>query len=221
MMDVSPQELAAFSKATDVNEIQMLFGRYATLMDQMDARGIMDELFAMDNPDVSVEYTCNGVYKGPEHVRLFMEDLHAKLNDPSDKRGWMDFTYGSSPDVVISSDGHCAYATWMLFGPKAKVASPYGRLSRTLTSFWYGGKMYWELVKKDGCWKILHFQQATYLSSPTDEGWVKQPECWRESPVWATLPDENQRFYVYNPDRVYVKGGPYTWGPYVPDENTL
>lgn len=217
-MDISPEELKAFQRATDNTEIQQLFGRYATLMDQMDAMGIYNELMAKDDPEVSVEYTCNGRYDGPEHVKIFFEDWHTKLNDISDKTGYFDVTDGVTPNVVISDDGQYAYATWSLFGPKAKLASPYGCTDRQLTAFWYGGKMYWELKKVDGYWKILHFQLATYLSSPYDLGWVKQPECWRESPIWATLPDGEQRFYVYNPDRVYVKGSPYQYGPYVPTQ---
>ena len=63
-MDVSPEELKAFQRATDNTEIQQLFGRYATLMDQMDAMGIYNELMAKDDPEVSVEYTCNGRYDG-------------------------------------------------------------------------------------------------------------------------------------------------------------
>ncbi len=217
-MEVAADEFSVFQKTTDITEIQMIFGRYATLMDQMDAMGIYEELFAKNNPKVSVEYTCNGRYNGPEHVKIFFEDFHAKLNDLSDKRGWLDFTDGVTPHIVISEDGTKACASWMLFGPKAKIASPYGALERELTAFWYGGKMYWELVKENGRWKILHFQQATYLSSPYDQGWVKQAECWRETPIWHTLPDEEQRFYVYNPNRVYVKGGPFQMGPFVPDE---
>lgn len=216
-MNITFDELASFKKATDITEIQMLFGRYATLMDQMDAMGIYEELFDTDNPDVSVEYTCNGLYKGPEHTRLFFEDLHRKLKDLSDKRGWLDFTDAATPHVVMSEDGKRAWASWLLFGPKAKQASPYGAKERELTAFWYGGKMCWELLKADGLWKILHFHQVTYLSSPYDQGWVKQPECWRETPLWNLLPDGDQRFYAYNPSRVYVKNGPYEWGPYIPD----
>lgn len=216
MVDVS-EEVKQFRKTADITEIQMMFGRFATLMDQMDALGIYEELMAKDAEDVSVEYTCNGKYVGPEHVKLFFEDLHAKLNDLGDKRGWFDPTYGVTPRVEVSEEGDRAYASWLMFGPKAKQASPYGASERTLTAFWYGGKMLWELVKVDGVWKILHFHQVTYLSSPYDQGWVKQPECWRESPIWKTLPDEDQRFYVYNPDRVYVKNGVYDWGPYIPE----
>lgn len=214
-MDISHEEQSAFRKMAAITEIQMMFGRYATLMDQMNAMGIYEELIAKDNPDVSVEYTCNGAYKGIDHVRRFFEDLHAKLNDPTDKTGWFDPTDGVTPNVVIEDDGH-AYASWMLFGPKAKLTSPIGCTNRELTAFWYGGKMYWELVREDGQWKILHFHVATYLSSPYDLGWVKQPECWRESPIWDLMPDTEQHYYVYKPDRVYVKGGQYTWGPYVP-----
>lgn len=215
-MDISSDELKAIQDAADITEIQMLFGRYATLLDQFDGMGIYNELMAHDNPDVSVEYTCNGRYDGPGHVKVFFEDFNDKLTTLDDKRGWLDFTDGVTPHIVISDDGKYAWASWTMFGPKAKHATACDTLDHCLTAFWYGGKMYWELIKVDGKWKILHFHQATYLSAPYHLGWVKQPECWREAPVMHLLPDHDQRFYAYNPNRVYVKNSPELWGPYVP-----
>ena len=71
-MNIGPDELKRFQEAADINEIAMMLGRYVTLMDQFDAKSIYEELFAKDDPEVSVEYDTCGTYRGPENTRAFM-----------------------------------------------------------------------------------------------------------------------------------------------------
>ena len=73
-MNIGPDELKRFQEAADINEIAMMLGRYVTLMDQFDAKSIYEELFAKDDPEVSVEYDTCGTYRGPENTRAFMVD---------------------------------------------------------------------------------------------------------------------------------------------------
>jgi len=220
MMGLDAKELARFRKTADVNEIAMMFGRYVTLMDAQDAMTIYEELFATDHPEVSVEYDTCGTYTGPEHARAFMEDLAAKLSDWRTKRGWLDFYDAGTPQVVFSADGERAQAMWSLISPKAKQATlnPGFSAEQILTAFWQGGKMHWELIRTGDGWKILKLHLITYFTAPYHEGWLKQTECHRETPFWRLKPDQKARFYVYHPDQVYVQGGVYDWGPYLPED---
>lgn len=222
-MNISEKEIKRFEKTAAVNEIAMMLGRYVTLMDQLDSKSIYEELFAVNNDEVSVEFESCGTYVGPEHARAFMEDLHKKLNDLRNKRGWMDFYDAATPQILVSEDGQRAQALWTLLSPKAKQASAEAGYTsnRKLTAFWQCGKMHWELIKVDGEWKILHFHQLTYFTTEYHTGWGKQQECYRETPMWSILPDKKPRFYVYHPDIVYVQGGQYNWGPYLPDEKDI
>ena len=222
-MHVDEKELLRFQKAADINEIEMMFGRYVTLMDQMDAMSIYYELFAIDHPDVSIEYETCGTYCGPEHVKAFMEDFAAKLSDWHTKRGWLDFHDAGTPQVVLSKDHQRAQAMWTLFSPKAKPATSNASFSgqRTLTAFWQAGKMHWELIHTPEGWKILSLHQLTYFTTEYHTGWVKQQECYREPPFWAMKPDKKARFYVYHPDQVYVQNGQYDWGPYLPEDESF
>ena len=219
-MSLDAKELARFQKTADINEIAMMLGRYVTLMDQLDAKTIYEELFAMDNPDVSVEYETCGTYIGPDHVKAFMDDFAARLKDWRTKRGWLDFHDCATPHIVLSKDGKKAKAMWSMISPKAKQATPEPDwvAERTLTAFWHGGKMYWDLIRTKDGWKILHFQQLTYFTTEYHKGWVEQQECYREAPFWALKPDKKPRFYVYHPDQVYVKDGLYGYGPYLPED---
>ena len=158
-MSLDAKELARFRRTADINEIAMMFGRYVTLMDEMDAMSIYQELFATDNPDISIEYDTCGTYIGEEHVRAFMEDLATKLNDWKTKRGWLDFHDAATPHVVFSADGDRAQAMWSLISPKAKPATsdPGFIAERKLTAFWQAGKMHWELVRTEEGWKSSIF----------------------------------------------------------------
>lgn len=222
-MCLDEKELARFQKTADINEIAMMLGRYVTLMDRMDVPSIYEELFAGDHPEVSVEYDTCGTYVGPEHVKAFMDDLAAKLSDWRTKRGWLDFHDASTPQVVFSTDGQRAQAMWNLISPKAKQATPNPGFTaqRTLTAFWQAGKMHWELIRTDDGWKILKFHLITYFTAPYETGWLKQQECCREAPFWSMKPDRKARFYVYHPDQVYVQGGQYNWGPYLPEDGSF
>lgn len=220
-MNVDQQELDRFRKTADINEIAMMFGRYVTLMDQMEAMPVYEELFVKGDPEVSVEYDTCGTYIGDEHVKAFWENFDSKLKDWRTKRGWLDFHDAGTPQVVVSSDGKKAQAMWSLISPKAKQATPNptARSGRTLTAFWQAGKMHWELVRTNEGWRIRKFHLLTYFTAPYDTGWLKQTECFREEPFWAMKPDKKARFYVYHPDQVYVSGGQYNWGPYLPEED--
>lgn len=219
-MNLEQSELERFRKTADINEIAMMFGRYVTLMDQMEAMSIFEELFATEDSDVSIEYDTCGTYVGVDHVKAFFEDFDAKLKDWRTKRGWLDFHDASTPQVVISADGNRAQAMWNLISPKAKQATPNPTTigQRTLTAFWQAGKMHWELVRVNGEWKIQKLHLITFFTTPYDTGWLKQQECYREAPFWSMKPDKKARFYVYHPDQVYVQGGQYNWGPYLPED---
>jgi len=222
-MSLDKKELARFQKTADIGEITMMLGRYVTLMDRMDVMSIYEELFAKDAKDVSVEYDCSGTYIGPEHVKAFMTDFAKKMSDWQTKRGWLDFHDCATPHVVFSKDGNKAKAMWTMLSPKAKAGTPNPTWTaeRTLTQFWQGGKMYWDLIRTKDGWKILHFQQITFFTTDYLKGWVAQQECHRDAPFWALKPDRKPRFYVYHPDQVYVKDGQYNYGPYLPEDGSF
>lgn len=100
-MNIGPDELKRFQEAADINEIAMMLGRYVTLMDQFDAKSIYEELFAKDDPEVSVEYDTCGTYRGPENTRAFMVDyFHKNLSTITrDKHGWLDFGMPAHPTL--------------------------------------------------------------------------------------------------------------------------
>ena len=204
-----------------ITEIQMLMGKMVTYLDRMDAESIHGKLFAKDHPEVSVEYEESGVYKGPDHVRTFFENFHAYLQDPADKRGWMNFQDLSTPYIILSGDETRAKGSWYVFGPHAKQAMPYPAETRTLTAIWYCGKYMADFIEVDGQWKILKLQLVTYIRTPYDQGWLKCPDCLRTEFMTNLRPDEPSRIHTYHPDAIYTADGTYNWGPFMPEECTF
>lgn len=216
-MSLTAQTLKEIRLSTTLVEVEQIMGRYVTLMDSFDAASIYEELFATEDPEVSVEYCECGRYEGPEHVKAFFAHLQKLLSNPADKYGWMDFTDIATPNVVLSEDGQRCRAMWNTFSPKAKQVTLNDADEATLAAFWQGGKFDVEFKMIAGEWKILHFRMVNYMTAPYDRGWVKQQECRRTPVLWELSPDQAPRYQVYHPDQVYVKGGQYNWGPYLPD----
>jgi hypothetical protein len=199
----------------------MLMGRYVTYMDQMNAKGIWDDLFAGDDLNVSIELGDYGGYDGAEHVKQFLYSYHDYLQDPSDKRGWMDIRNINTPYIIISNDGERAYATWHCFSPQAKQAKPYPSDERTLTALWVASRLVVWCVRVGDAWKFQKIQEVVYIRTPYELGWLKQPDCMRLSPLSESLPDRPPRVYAYHPDAIYSPTGLYNWGPFPPEEGSF
>jgi hypothetical protein len=58
-----------------INEIQILVGRYAVLHTPKTFKQT-PELFALKQPDVSVEVAARGIYVGSAQIKTFYEKLH-------------------------------------------------------------------------------------------------------------------------------------------------
>ena len=102
-MDKNTLELAV--RAANIDEIQNLMADYVTNCLKMDYQSSMENLFAIDNPEVSFELMESGEYKGPEKVRAYMTALHERAQSFEEKKGWMEFQHLTTPKIVISENG--------------------------------------------------------------------------------------------------------------------
>lgn len=216
-MVLTERERKKLQNAADITNIQLLMARYVQYMDKMDAMGAFEALFAVDHPAVTVEINECGGYIG-ENARAFMQRLDRYLKDPSDKRGWMDIQELTTPYVIISKDGQTARGQWSVFNPQAKMAMPYPCDVRKLTAMWSFTKYSCEFIRIDNEWKIWKLRLITYVRTPFDEGWNKQPDCYRMPAELYHAPDTPPRTGIYNADCIYSGHGIYNWGPYLPDE---
>ena len=220
-VEISEQQIKKLQKAASITEIQMLMGRCVSYLNQMDAKSIWDKLFIHGDPDVSIELGDYGGYDGPEHVKEFLYSFHEYLQDPSDKRGWMDIYNINTPYIILSNDGSRAYAAWNCFSPQAKQAKPYPSDVRTLTAIWVARKFIADCVMDADRWKFRKLQEVVYIRTPYELGWIKQPDCMRQEPLDCVVPDRQPRIYTYHPDAIYSPTGLYNWGPFPPEEGSF
>lgn len=215
------EEYRYLSQGADITEISMMFGRYVTLMDQMQPMAVFQELMAKNHPAVSIDYADIGSYIGSEHVYAFFEHMQSKADSPVGKRGWMDLTDGATPEIIISEDGLTASAVWNLLSPKARQGYDSIKMDYTLLAYWSCGKMHWELIKTDGQWKILNLRYRVFFDTPYHEGWLKQQQCMREPVLWGLAPDKRPRLDYYQPAKRYSYGSQYNWGPYPSEDGSI
>lgn len=219
-VEITKQQADKLMKAASITEIQMLMGRYVSYLDKMDAYSIWEKLFSR-RADVSVEVGDWGEFCGPEHVEQFFRAYHDYLQDPSDKRGWMDIRNLATPYVVLGNDGNTAYASWSCLNPQARQAMPYPSDKRTLTAIWGVSKFSAWCVREDGQWRFRSVKEIMYIRTPYELGWVRQPDCMRQQPLGELLPDVEHRSRIYSPDAVYFPRGLYNWGPFPPEEGSF
>jgi hypothetical protein len=214
-MKIEQAELDRMLRAADIVEIQMIQGKYMSLLDQDDFTAIY-ELFDKDNPEITYEMVEGGEYR-KARVRDLVVGEKSKLADKEEKRGWVGLQYLWTPKIVISEDGTKAIGQWGQFSPHGMPVSPYPGNAHRQTAYWYMGRYDNEYIKTDGVWKILKCHICAFVRTPYDEGWLKQQDCRRMYHAGSGAPDSPSRVYTYHPDAVYTPEGEgaYNWGPYM------
>jgi hypothetical protein len=219
-MKMEESELDRMLRAADIVEIQMLQGRYMSLLDRDDFPGIY-ELMPKDHPELSFEMVEGGEFQG-EHVRNLILAEEKKLGDrKSVKRGWVGLQYMWTPNIVLSKDGTRARAQWNLLSPHAMSVSPYPGNEHKTTAYWFVGKYDNEYIKINNEWKLLKLHVCAYVRTPYDEGWLKQGDCKRIYHPGSGKPDNPSRIYTYHPDAIYSSGSLYSWRPFLPEDGSF
>ena len=215
-MDQKALEMAR--RAAAVDEIQLLMAQYVQNVQKMDYKTNLETLMAADHPDVCFEYMESGMYKGPEQVRAYMLALHETFQKPFEKTGYMGLQHLTTPKVILNESLDRACGEWTILSPWAKQACPYPGDERKLTAMWFVGRYANEFIKADGQWKILKLHLVSYVRTPFDQGWMRQPDAMRVPPIPQLRPDEPPRYYTFHPDCVYSFDNIYNWGPYLPEK---
>jgi outer membrane murein-binding lipoprotein Lpp len=118
-------------------------------------------LYAQNNPDVSVEFSDSGLFKGIESVRKLYGAFAKTRNVP----GFFILHMAANPYIEIASDGQSAKSHWLSPGASN---SPSG-------SSWIWGPYYVDYTKENGEWKILHSNLNPLFRNPYQYSWGESP----------------------------------------------
>ena len=176
------QELAArVQRLEDTIEIQSLQSKYIHYLFKQRFDRIVDECFARHLPDVSVEFSDSGVYRGLESVRALYRSFDVTKTIP----GFFILHMTVNPVIEISKDGLSARSHWL---------SP-GAAGSDKSAAWIWGTFYVDYVKEDGRWRIAHSNLVPLFRNRYETSWAQAPDHGTVRGVLAAQPDEPSTLY--------------------------
>jgi len=175
-------ELAArVQHLEDTIEIQQLQSKYVHYLFKQRFDRIVDECFAKKVPDVSVEFSDSGVYRGLDSVRAVYRSFEVTKTMP----GFFILHMTVNPVIEIAKDGLSARSHWL---------SP-GAAGSDTSAAWIWGPFYIDYVKEDGRWRIAHSNLVPLFRNRYETSWAQATEHGTVRGVLSAQPDEPSTFY--------------------------
>jgi hypothetical protein len=165
----------------DMMQIQNLQSKYAHFLFTQRFERIVDECFARQRADVSVEFSDSGVYRGLQSIRALYDAFAVAREIP----GFFILHMAVNPYITVAPDGLSARSHWL---------SPGATGSNTSAS-WVWGPYYVDYVKEDGEWRILHSNLAPLFRNRYELSWAQAPDHGTVRGILAAQPDEPSTLY--------------------------
>ncbi|HEX5421244.1 MAG TPA: nuclear transport factor 2 family protein [Gammaproteobacteria bacterium] len=178
---VVQQLTARVQRLEDTLAIQKLQAKYVNYLFLQKYDRIFEELYAQKNPDVSIEFSDSGVYRGPESVRALYHAFDVTKKIP----GFFLMHMAVDPYIEIAGDGQSARSQWL---------SP-GITGSNTSAGWVFGPYYVDYVKEDGRWKILHSNLAPIVRTAFETSWAKATDNGTVRGVLKVEPDGPSTLY--------------------------
>lgn len=173
--------LARVQRLEDTLEIQKVQAKYLHYLFKRNYERVVDECFAKRVPDVSVEFSDSGVYRGLESVR----GLYKAFESTREVPGFFILHMTTNPFIEIAKDGLSARSHWL---------SP-GASGSDKTASWIWGPYYVDYVKEDGEWRIAHTNLAALFRNRYESSWAQAPDHGSVRTHLATTPNEPTTIY--------------------------
>jgi len=172
---------ARVQRLEDTLEIQKLQARYVHYLFTQRFDRIVEECFAKGLPDVSVEFSDSGVYRGLESVRALYQAFESTKRIP----GFFIMHTAVNPYIEIAQDGRSARSHWLSPGAAGSDAS----------ASWIWGPYYIDYVKENGGWRIAHSNLAPLFRNRYEVSWAQAPDHGSVRGPLAVTPDEPSTLY--------------------------
>jgi hypothetical protein len=173
--------LARVQRLEDTLEIQKLQSRYVHYLFTQRFERVVEECFAQKVPDVSVEFSDSGVYRGLESIRALYKSFEAVKAIP----GFFILHMTVNPYIEIAKDGLSARSHWL---------SPGAAGSNTSAS-WIWGPYYVDYVKEDGAWRIAHSNLVPLFRNRYEFSWANAPDHGTVTGPLNVQPNEPSTLY--------------------------
>jgi len=181
LMHMVQELVARVQRLEDTIEIQKLQSKYIHYLFKQRFDRIVDECFAKNLPDVSVEFSDSGVYRGLESVRALYRSFEVTKTIP----GFFILHMTVNPVIEIAKDGLSARSHWL---------SP-GAAGSDKSAAWIWGTFYVDYVKEDGRWRIAHSNLVPLFRNRYETSWAQAPDHGTVRGVLSAQPDEPSTLY--------------------------
>ena len=181
LMHMVQELVARVQRLEDTIEIQKLQSKYIHYLFKQRFDRIVDECFAKNLPDVSVEFSDSGVYRGLESVRALYRSFEVTKTIP----GFFILHMTVNPVIEIAKDGLSARSHWL---------SP-GAAGSDKSAAWIWGTFYVDYVKEDGRWRIAHSNLVPLFRNRYETSWAQATDHGTVRGVLAAQPDEPSTLY--------------------------
>lgn len=172
-------------KYEDRHAIEMLMAQYI-LNDNPSNQKMNISLFALNQPDVSIEWNDMGIFRGAEKVRKFIEEQGLRRVYQGEYLSrWL-----ATQIIEISEDGKSAEAAWLAPGAEAFTES-----NGKVNSLWNFVRFAVDFIKEEKEWKIWHLCMFQDVRCEYEKGWGidnykwvykgKQPDAENEDSTWV------------------------------------
>ena len=148
-----------------IHEIQNLVGKYEVVHTPK-TMSLTPELFALKQPDVSVEIAMWGVFIGAESIKK----MYSHMEESGARPGMMFEHQLTTPIIEVADDLQTAKGLW--FSPGHETPFVDGKLQAR----WCWGKFGADFIKEEGKWKIWHYHWYDTFMVPFDKSWVDTPQ---------------------------------------------
>jgi hypothetical protein len=172
---------ARVQRLEDLLEIQKLQAKYAHSLFMQRFDSIVDECFAKRLPEVSVEFSDSGVYRGLDSIRALYRAFNATKGIP----GFFILHMAVNPYIEIASDGQSARCHWLSPGCAGSAAS----------ASWIWGPYYVDYVKEDSLWRIAHSNLAPLFRNRYEVSWAQAPDHGSVRGPLSVQPNEPTTLY--------------------------
>jgi hypothetical protein len=155
------------------------------------------ELFALKQPDVSVEIAMWGKYIGADKVRRMYggpgdEERKPPMPEGEERKlnlgGFAEHQL-TTPIIQVAADGKTAKGIWFSPGHETYAGETNPEPGGELVAHWCWGKWGADFIKEDGQWKIWHYHWYDTFMCPYNKSWVETPQ----PPLGITMEQPGQK----------------------------
>jgi len=165
---------AQITLAEDILEIKKVLHKYRLYFQGADANALLQD-WALELPDVSLDGSMGGKFVGARPIREFFDQRPVLAMMPGALVEHEEATHV----ITVAKDGKTARVV--------NYSPGYKCLAQGYSQVWSLGKIYYDMIKLDGRWKMWHMHWFIYVEGEAAYGWLYQQRSYFKECLFPAL----------------------------------